>query len=140
RLEPGDRWSEAVFDCAWFHFTGAVPDSAAGQDVVLLIDVNGEGCVVDAEGRPRLGLTNVSSTFARQHGEPGKRVVPFRALAAGGEPVDLWIEAGANDLFGQRQGKGRLQEAAIALRQPQLDALQYDFEIARGLMQLLPAT
>src|SRR5437867_12931898 len=47
QLKPGDKWSEAVFDCAWFRFTGTVPDSAAGQDVVLLIDLNGEGCVVD---------------------------------------------------------------------------------------------
>src|SRR6266851_7935889 len=51
-LRPGDQWSKEVFDCAWFLFTGTVPESAAGQEVVLLIDINGEGCVVDAEGRP----------------------------------------------------------------------------------------
>jgi hypothetical protein len=67
-LVPGDRWSEAVFDCAWFQFTGTVPAAAAGKDVVLLIDINGEGCVVDEAGRPRLGLTNISSTFDRKHG------------------------------------------------------------------------
>src|SRR5712691_7292007 len=140
QLRPGDRWSEAVFDCAWFLFTGTLPDGAAGKDVVLLIDVNGEGCVVDPEGRPLLGLTNLNSTFSRQHGEPGKRVVPFRAAASGGEAVEIWVEAGANDLFGVRQGKGRLNEASIARRQPQLYALQYDFEVALQLMRLLPAT
>jgi alpha-mannosidase len=140
RLRPGDRWSEAVFDCAWFLFSGTVPSGAAGKDVVLLIDINGEGCVVDADGRPQLGLTNVNSTFSRQHGEPGKRVVPFRAPAAGGETVEIWVEAGANDLFGERQGKGTLKEAVIALRNPHCHALQYDFEVALGLMQLLPTT
>jgi len=138
RLAPGQRWSEAVFDCAWFRFTGTVPDCASGQEIVLLIDVNGEGCVVDSEGRPLLGLTNVNSTFSRQHGEPGKRVVPFRAPAAGGESVEIWVEAGANDLFGVRQDSGVLKEAVIALRHPQLYALQYDFEVLHGLMQLLP--
>ena len=78
--------------------------AAKGQDVVLLIDINGEGCVVD-DGREAavLGLTNVNSTFDREHGEPGKRVVPFRAPAVGGERVEIWVEAGANDLFGVRQ-------------------------------------
>jgi len=140
RLRPGERWSEAAFYCAWFRFTGAVPWSAAGQDVVLLIDINGEGCVVDEAGRPRLGLTNANSTFDRKHGEPGKRVVPFRAPAAGGENVEIWVEAGANDLFGQRQDHGKLKEAVIALSHPQLHALQYDFEVVHELMQLLPAT
>ena len=45
----GEKWGN-LFDCAWFHFTGTVPDSAAGQPVVLLLDVNGEMCVFD-EGR-----------------------------------------------------------------------------------------
>ena len=119
RLRPGDRWSEAVFDCAWFRFTGTVPGAAKGEDVVLLIDINGEGCVVDEAGRPRLGLTNVNSTFDRKHGEPGKRVVPFRAPAEGGESVEIWVEAGANDLFGERQDNGKLKEALVALRHPQ---------------------
>jgi alpha-mannosidase len=138
RLKPGKRWSETAFDCAWFRFTGTVPADMAGKDVVLLIDLGGEGCVVDAEGRPLLGLTNVASTFSREHGEPGKREVRWRAPAAG-EAVDLWVEAGANDLFGQRQGEGRLREALIARRWPQLHALQYDFAAALGLLRLLPA-
>jgi len=32
----------SLFDCAWFNFTGAIPPAAAGQPVVLLIDVSGE--------------------------------------------------------------------------------------------------
>ncbi|HEX3954732.1 MAG TPA: glycoside hydrolase family 38 C-terminal domain-containing protein [Stellaceae bacterium] len=140
RLRPGDRWSKAVFDCAWFHVTGIVPAAASGSDVVLLIDLNGEGCVVDGSGQPRLGLTNINSSFSRQHGEPGKRVVPIANPAAGDEIVDIWIEAGANDLFGERQDSGALKEAVIAVRHPNLYVLQYDFEVAHGLLQLLPAT
>jgi alpha-mannosidase len=138
RLQPGDRWSDTPFDCAWFLFTGAVPVNSAERDVVLLIDVNGEACVVDDHGRPTLGLTNVSSGFSRQFGEPGKRVVPFRTPAAGGEAVELWAEAGANDLFGNRQDNGTLKEAVIAIRNRQLHALQYDFEVLHALMRYLP--
>jgi alpha-mannosidase len=137
-LKPGDQWSEATFDCAWFHFAGTVPASAAGKDIVLLIDLSGEGCVVDGEGRPVLGLTSVSSNFSREYGEPGKRVVPFRTKAAGGEPIELWVEAGANDLFGVRRGNGTLKEASIAIRNPTLHALQYDFEVLHELMRHLP--
>src|ERR1051326_4514218 len=137
-LRPGRRWSKAAFDCAWFHFTGTVPTIAAGKEIVLLIDLNGEACVVDEEGRPVLGLTSISSGFSRELGEPGKRVVPFRGNAAGGEAVDLWVEAGANDLFGVRRNNGVLQEAAIAIRNPDLHALQYDFEMLHALLRQLP--
>jgi alpha-mannosidase len=139
RLKPGDRWSAAPFDCAWFLFEGRVPQRAAGAQVVLLIDVNGEGCVVDRDGSPLLGLTSASSTFSRQHGDAGKGVVPFRASAEGGEAVEVWVEAGANDLFGVRQGDGRLAEAAIARRDPLFHALQYDFAVLHELLQELPA-
>jgi alpha-mannosidase len=137
-LQPGQRWSKATFDCAWFHFAGTVPAAAGGKDVVLLIDLNGEGCVVDEAGRPVLGLTSISSGFSRELGEPGKRVVPFRNPAKGGEAIDLWIEAGANDLFGQRRNEGVLEEAVIAIRQAELCALHYDFEVLHGLLQQLP--
>ncbi len=137
-LRPGQRWSKAAFDCAWFHFTGTAPPAATGKQIVLLIDLSGEGCVVDAEGRPLLGLTSISSGFSRELGEPGKRVVPFRPAADGGETVDLWVEAGANDLFGIRRNNGVLQEAAIAIRNPELYALHYDFEVLHALLQQLP--
>ncbi len=138
RLKPGDRWSDEVFDCAWFLFRGTVPPEAAGSDIVLLIDVNGEACVVDGDGNPLLGLTNINSTFARELGEPGKRVVPFAAPARGGEQVELWADAGANDLLGERQQNGTLATACIARRNPELWALSYDFEVLHDLMRHLP--
>ncbi|MDF2870091.1 MAG: alpha-mannosidase [Anaerocolumna sp.] len=62
-----------LFECGWFHFTGTVPEDreAAEAEVidkeaiesVLLIDINGELCVVDEEGKPVRGLTNVSSEY-----------------------------------------------------------------------------
>ena len=83
-LEVGATWGD-LFDCAWFRFTGTVPASAAGLHVVLLLDVNGEMCVVDGEGVPVRGLTNVASTFDLSLGLPGKRVLQVTDAARGGE-------------------------------------------------------
>jgi len=136
-LKPGDPWGK-LWDCAWFHLTGSVPASAAGKRVVLLIDLNGESCVVDADGTPVRGLTNVSSGFDYSLGRPGKRVVPFADPARGDETIDLWLEAGANDLFGELRNGGTLQEAQIAVRRDDVQALVFDFEVLRELLDHLP--
>src|SRR2546421_5552511 len=88
-INIGQSWGKP-WDCAWFHFTGQVPLSAAGKAVVLLIDLSGEACIVDVEGCPILGLTTVNSDFDFTLGRPGKRVVPLSDRAVGGEAVDLW--------------------------------------------------
>jgi alpha-mannosidase len=136
-LSPGDKWGD-LWDCAWFHFTGEVPASAAGRKVVLLIDVNGEACVVDANGDPALGLTNVNSEFDYSLGRPGKRVVPLADPAQGGERVDLWADAGTNDLFGKLRDGGTLKEAWIAVCNVETLALSYDWETLHELMRQLP--
>ncbi|MFH1742920.1 MAG: glycoside hydrolase family 38 C-terminal domain-containing protein, partial [bacterium] len=137
-MKPGKKWGN-LFDCAWFHFTGRVPSQAAGKKVVLLIDLNGEACVVDSKGNPIRGLTNVNSVFDRELGEPGKRVVQFLRRAKGGEKVDLWADAGCNDLFGTLQENGTLNEAVIAVCNQEMRALYYDFEVLHELMIQLPA-
>ena len=98
-FEVGDKWGD-LFDCAWFNFTGTIPESATGKKVVLLLDVNGEMCVVNEFGVPVRGLTTVSSTFDLSLGRPGKRELSVTDLAYGGLKIDVWADAGCNDLFG----------------------------------------
>ncbi|GIO11360.1 alpha-mannosidase [Cohnella xylanilytica] len=136
-LKPGDRWGE-LWDCAWFRFSGMVPYEAAGRKVVLLIDVNGELCLVDGEGTPVQGLTNVNSEFDYELGLPGKRVVDVTERAAGGEVLDLWADAGCNDLFG-RYRSGTLKEADIAICDEAVRKLYYDFEVLLELAARVPA-
>ena len=126
-LQAGDKWGER-WDCAWFHFRGRVPESAAGRKVVLLIDVNGELCVFDEEGTPVRGLTNVNSEFDLTLGLPGKRVFPFAERAAGGETIDLWADAGNNDLFGFYRS-GTVKEADVAICHEEIRQLYYDYEV-----------
>lgn len=126
-LSPGDRWG-GLWDCAWFRFEGVVPESAKGAKVVLLIDVNGELCLVDGQGSPRQGLTNINSEFDYSLGLPGKRVVHVSDASAGSERIEWWGDAGCNDLFG-RYRSGTLKEASIAICREELRALYYDAEV-----------
>lgn len=128
KLKVGDCWGK-LWDCAWFRFTGVVPAEAAGSKVVLLIDVGGEGCVFDEEGTPLRGLTCVNSEFDLSLGLPGKRVLQFLPCAAGGEKVDIWVEAGMNDLFGKYKNDGKLVEASIATCNDAARALYYDIHV-----------
>ena len=135
-LTMGDTWG-ALFDCAWFRFRGTVPESHHNTPLVLLLDVHGEMCVVDASGEPVRGLTTVSSTFDYSLGRPGKRVLPCPETTQG--IVEVWADAGCNDLFGNLQGNGTLHEARLATCDAQILALYYDFEVLLDLLGVLPA-
>jgi alpha-mannosidase len=137
QLAVGDTWGE-LFDCAWFHFTGAVPSAAAGQKVVLLLDVNGELCVFDRDGAPVRGLTNAASNYDYRLGRPGKRVLPFLDCVQGGEPVEVWADAGCNDLFGILQEGGAIKEASVATCNEEVRGLFYDYELLLDFFKVLP--
>ena len=135
-LKIGDSWG-GLFDCAWFNFKGRIPRKLAGQPVVLLLDVNGEMCVVDSRGEPVRGLTSVTSEFDRSLGSPAKRVLPLVNVAKGGEAIDIWADAGCNDLFGYHREDGRVREAHIAVCNELFRSLYYDFEVLHGLAKEL---
>jgi alpha-mannosidase len=135
--KAGEKWGD-LFDCAWFHFTGSIPQSAAGMPVVLILDVNGEMLVVDSQGAPLRGLTNGSSVFDFSLGKPGKRILPVAESASGGEEIDLWADAGCNDLFGNLQDNGVVKEASIAILHKEVRDLFYDFEVLLDLSKVLP--
>lgn len=137
--KKGETWGQ-LWDCAWFHFTGQVPEELRGKKVVLLIDISGELCIFDKEGTPVRGLTNVSSEFNPVLGNPGKRVVPVADPAAGGEIIDLWADAGCNDLFGNYRDSGTVQIADIAVCNEEMRQLFYDYSVLHRLMQQVPET
>ena len=134
RIEPavGDPWGK-LFECGWFHFTGVVPETARGAHVVLRIDVSGELCVVDADGVPVQGLTGVCSAYGE-----GKRIVEVSDGADGGERIDLWADAGCNDLFGNLVAGGTVREADIAVCDGEARSLFFDYQVLRDLVANLP--
>jgi alpha-mannosidase len=136
-LKIGQNWGN-LFDCGWFHFTGHVPASIAGKPTVLLIDVSGEGLVVDAKGNPVLGLTTTASPVDSTSGHLGKKVLPIASRAKAGEKIDVWMDAGCNDLFGRYQGGGALLDARVAVCHEPMRGLYYDLEVLGDLLQQLP--
>jgi alpha-mannosidase len=136
-LKVGDAWG-SLFDSAWFYFRGVVPKEATGKTVVLLLDVSGEMCVFNDQGIPVRGLTNADSDYDKRLGLPGKRVLPFLEVAVGGEEVEVWADAGCNDLFGRIQNNGTVQEASIAIMEPETRDLFYDFEVLLDSLKVLP--
>ncbi|MBQ6102965.1 MAG: alpha-mannosidase [Kiritimatiellae bacterium] len=106
-IKQGERWGGA-FDCGWFHVTGEVPKAWKGAYVTLNLDFHGEALVFDAKGCPLVGLTNGCAFL------PGYRKDHFHWLpkAKGGEKVDFWIDAGANDMFGVSRRPDPVAEGA----------------------------
>jgi len=94
-IQQGECWGE-TWDSAWFNLKAMVPDTWKGAAVAAQIDLNGEALIFDESGCPVYGLSG-GSVFL-----PGykKDIYLITESCAGGERVDLWIEAAANHLFG----------------------------------------
>lgn len=133
-LKKGEKWGD-LFDCAWFHFKGIVPQECKNKKTVLLIDISGEGLIVDNSGNPVRGITNVATEFSFAGG--GKRVYSLYDAAQGGEVIDLWMDAGCNDLFGSLKNDGKILEADIAIQCVDTRRLYYDYLILYELMMCL---
>lgn len=133
KIKVGDTWGE-LWDCAWFNFKGRIPEEAAGKDLVLLIDISGEGLVVDKNGDPLQGLTTVSAESDKTQGSPRKRVIECALLGLTDNLIDVWADAGCNDLNGKYKDSGTLKEAFIAECNEEMRLLYYDFEVLYKLM------
>ncbi len=151
-IKTGETWGK-LWDCGWFHLTGTIPKKFKGEEIALIIDLGGEGCVVDEHGDPLLGLSTESLFFSSKLSRSEKRIVPFTPDANGGESVDLWVEVGNNGLFGEYdsdQGMirprastsqsriGILNQIDIAVVYPEIRKLYHDFRILHNLMEQVP--
>jgi len=131
-LTLGDRWGD-LFDCAWMQFTGEVPVNTLDEKIVCIIDISGEANVVDENGHPKSCLTTRYSNFGpismKYEGRPVKKSAPMVEKSVGGESINLWIDAGNNDLFGNFQNNGILEEAYVAIQNQNIYDLFYDYEV-----------
>jgi len=135
-LSLGERWSD-LFDCAWMNFSGEIPTNISGEKIVCIIDISGEANVVDEDGHPKSCLTTRYSTFGpismEYEGRQVKKVVPITDKCQGGESIHFWADAGNNDLFGNYRNNGILEEAYIAIQNPEIYGLYYDYEVLLDL-------
>ncbi|MDF2543955.1 MAG: alpha-mannosidase [Herbinix sp.] len=127
-LKMGDHWGD-LFDCAWFHFTGKVPEGYGVDELVLLLDISGEGLCYDEVRGPITGITHGS--VAWEYGSIVKHTVPLNLCEVKNGIIDLWVDGGCNDLFGNYVDSGDLKEAYIARTLPQMRAFYYDFYVLK---------
>ena len=143
----GDAWGPC-WGTTWFHLRGAVPAGWAGQEVVLRLEATRAGTttaggeflifsVVDGRPVPLLGLS-FQHVAARLVG-----------CAAGGEEIDLYVEAAANPTTPEDRMAGFdwpelrpdpggppgfvLSRCELAVRRPAVRALAQDLRLATGL-------
>ena len=132
-LEGGTRWGRG-WDCAWIKLTGHVPDAKPGFAPALLLDVGGEACLYDENGVPLKGFTNVQSEFTVALGKPAKQAFLLHD-SYHGKDVTLWVDAGANDLFGAKPENGLFIRADAAYCDTEKRALYYDLEVLAYVSQ-----
>lgn len=96
--KQGDKWGDA-FDCGWFHVKGQIPAEWAGSYITLNLDFNGESCIFDDTGCPMVGFTS-GSVFDSDY---SKDMIHYLPQCQGDERIDIWVETGANGLFGVQQ-------------------------------------
>ncbi|NOY82655.1 MAG: alpha-mannosidase [Kiritimatiellaeota bacterium] len=146
KISEGEVWGRD-WSSAWFRIEGRVPQEWTGKTVVARLNFAGEACVFSEAGEPLQGLTSGSIFnlgFVRER---------FRLFepAAGGEPVRLWVEAAANDLFGLSRDahpipnrpynegfEGRVRLARLCVFDEELHHLQLDVFLLERLMHSLP--
>jgi alpha-mannosidase len=123
-IKIGDRWGE-LFDCAWFKFETVIPSD--DENLVLLIDVGGEGLVYDSDMKILTGLTNKNSSYGIPPEKPGKYVVELNNYKKG-NPVTFFVDASCNDLMGYVQDGGKISDAYIAKENKLIKKVFYDLE------------
>lgn len=132
-IKVGENWGE-VFDCAWFNLKAKVDRRYLDRELVLIIDLNGEGLVYN-DGQIVQSITNVSSEFDRSIDEPAKRIVPCRGIISESGEIDIWIDAGNNDLFGRFCENGVVKEMDVAVCNLKARDLYYDFEVIENYVK-----
>lgn len=143
-ITEGEEWGRA-WQTGWFRLAGTIPAAWAGKQVVAWIDTTGEGLVYDLDGKALQGVTN-GSVFDAKALRP---FVPLQRACAGGERIELWLEAAASMLFGVAaygdptlQGKVvcvcTVEKLRLAAVDPVAWALRHDFELLLDLLKALP--
>lgn len=126
KLKTGDTWGH-LFDCAWMRVYGEISASEITDSFVVLIDIGGEGLIVNHSGEPVCGITNKASSYGVPPDKPGKWVVSLSQVI-NENIIEFWVDAACNDLFGYVQNGGIITDIHVAKCNVILKSLYYDIE------------
>lgn len=130
--QPGEHWGD-LFDCGWFHFTGAIPPEAAGKHLAVLVDLSAEGLVVDQNGNPVQGLTSATSRNEFPLGLWGKRTIELKDCLNEQGQIDFWGDFTCMDIEGQYRNNGRIKEACLVWVDDPVRETFYDWVVCQSL-------
>lgn len=133
-LKTGDRWGD-LWDCGWFHLTGQLNGEQLKKKLTLYLDLNGEACVYDRNGCPVKGLTTNNSRMVPTLGNVGKNIYELPEGEIKDGMVDIWVDAGCNDLF--KEQVGIVNKAVLSEKKELLRELYYDFAVLLDLLKTL---
>ena len=144
----GGAWGP-TWDTTWFRVNGTIPPEWAGEAVVLRVEHTRRG-----DTRPGGESLAFVGGIPVQGLSPYHRDLLVTASAAGGEPVEVYLEAAANPtnpedrmsgfdwplLRPEPGGEPRfvLARCELAVRRPAVDALAADLRSAIGLAERVP--
>ena len=124
RICPGEVWAQHVFDCGWFHVTGALPADAEKKEYVIQINVGGEGLVYANDGTPFEMISAKMHTVDSLSAELGKNTVRISDAILRDGRIDFYLDAGFNGaVFLMPFGVGVFRYARIA----EVNAAFYSF-------------
>ncbi|MCF6523918.1 glycoside hydrolase family 38 C-terminal domain-containing protein [Streptomyces sp. JJ36] len=145
---PGAEWGPA-WGTTWFRVTGRVPAEWAGRTVEAVLDL---GFDRDMPGFQCEGLVHRADGSTVKGLSPRNAWVPVARPAAGGEAVELLVEAASNPVLNTPQTPTyqgdvrtahdrplyRLGRMDLAVFEAGVWELVQDLEVAGGLMHELP--
>jgi alpha-mannosidase len=145
-FRPGGSWG-GIWGTTWFQMRGVVPGEWAGEEVAALIHLGGREVV----GFTAEGLIYDTRAMVLQGLHHRHRAVRLLTEAAGGEPVEFYVEAAANPipkwhvrdwplLLPEYDGPPlyTLEQAELATVDPLVRALYFDARAVLGLARLPP--
>lgn len=134
-ISVGDSWGR-LFDCAWFKLSGTIPSSLLKEKLYLRFDISGEALLYNKQGNPVKGFTNGSSVFDRRHGEPSKKYYEINEFIDEENNVELYLDGACNDLFGNYQNNGKVENAEIVTVDTLIQEVFYDVESCVYLLDI----
>lgn len=125
-LKKRGKWG-GIFDCAWMHFAAAIPEKYRNERLCAVIDVGGEGLIVDENNDAKQGISN---PFAISNIGDYFNITPGKTLYLLGEQcenVDFWMDCGYNGILGKDIGCGRLRRADLCVYHDDIAEYYFDY-------------
>ncbi len=137
---PGQVWAKRVYDCAWFHMQGELPENADSRDLWLSVNIGGEGLIYGNSGAPYEMISSKMNAVDSFLAERGKTAVRVSDAICSGNKIDFFMDAGFNGtVLSAPFGMGVFRYAYITERNPGFYSFYYDYLAVLSVFAALPA-